>query len=393
MHVAELTIIQARVRLKFPVSHASFSRTSNDTLLVRCRLSTGEVGWGEGLPRPYVTGETFEAAWDLLHAADLNSLKQHCGNLQDVVHMLDGFHLPQVPGQRDCYGHAARCAVELAVLDACCRAVQRPLRDVVHCVEGAQAIAGEQKQVRYSGVIPSTTLFRAGALAAAYRCAGFRDCKVKVGATGIDDDRLLRKVRRWTGQGMDLRVDANESWSAENVSERIERLLPHNISSVEQPVPHAEVNCLENVRRQVAVPIMLDESLCSLQDGRRAIEEGLADLFNLRLSKCGGFIPSVRLALLAAQAGLGCQLGCQVGETGILTAAGRHFATGISDLLHIEGSFDGFLVWDRLTREDLTLGWGGWAKALDGSGLGVTIAEKAVRQVSERQRVIFSQRV
>ena len=74
------------------------------------------------------------------------------------------------------------------------------------------------------------------------------------------------------------------------------------------------------------MPIMLDESLCGMVDAEEAIAGGLCDLFNIRLSKCGGFIPSLRLVQVARRHGLGCQLGCQVGETAILSAAGRHFA-------------------------------------------------------------------
>ena len=45
----------------------------------------------------------------------------------------------------------------------------------------------------------------------------------------------------------------------------------------------------------MATPIMLDESLTSEHDARRAIDSGTCDLFNIRLSKCGGFLSSLRL--------------------------------------------------------------------------------------------------
>ena len=127
---------------------------------------------------------------------------------------------------------------------------------------------------------------------------------------------------------------------------------------------------------------MLDESLCSLVDARRAIEFGLCDLFNIRISKCGGFLNSLKLAALARQAGLGYQLGCQVGETGILSAAGRHFASSVSDIRYVEGSYDQFLVRERLTVENLTFGRKGLAPAITRPGLGVTIDERALARVT-----------
>ena len=118
---------------------------------------------------------------------------------------------------------------------------------------------------------------------------------------------------------------------------------------------------------------------------RRAVGAGTCDLYNLRLSKCGGFIPTLRLAQFAVQHGLGFQLGCQVGETGILSAAGRHFATSVKGIRNLEGSFDRHLVWDPLTTSDLTFGRGGWAPALVGCGLGATFDPARLDAVTVRR--------
>jgi muconate cycloisomerase len=134
---------------------------------------------------------------------------------------------------------------------------------------------------------------------------------------------------------------------------------------------------------------MLDESLCGAVDAERAVAGGWCDLFNLRLSKCGGFIPSLRLAQLAKKAGLGYQLGCQVGETGILSAAGRHFATSVGGIRYTEGSYDRHLVWEDLTEEDLTFARDGTAPMLVGSGLGVTVEEGHVDWVTVRKETIL----
>ena len=142
---------------------------------------------------------------------------------------------------------------------------------------------------------------------------------------------------------------------------------------MEQPSPHADLAGLAEVRQQVHTPLMLDESLCGMVDAERAVALGACDLFNLRLSKCGGFIPSLRLAQFAQAHGLGCQLGCQVGETAVLSAAGRHFAACVGGLRYLEGSYDRHLVREALGTRDLTFGRGGRAAALPGPGLGVTL--------------------
>jgi L-Ala-D/L-Glu epimerase len=225
--------------------------------------------------------------------------------------------------------------------------------------------------------------------AGALRVYRFRQIKVKVGIAGQDDARRLKSIRYWAGGRMDLRVDANEAWSPADVVPRIRALEPFRISAVEQPVPHADVDVLAEVRRQVAVPIMLDESLCGPVDAGRAAERGTCDLFNVRLSKCGGFIPSLRLVQFAFRHRLGCQLGCQVGETALLSAAGRHFAASVGGLRYLEGSYDRHLVREALGTRDVTFGWGGWARALPGPGLGVTVDPRALERILVRKEAIL----
>ena len=115
----------------------------------------------------------------------------------------------------------------------------------------------------------------------------------------------------------------------------------------------------------------------------------MCDLFNLRLSKCGGFIPSLRLAQLARRHGLGYQLGCQVGETALLSAAGRQFACSVAGLRYLEGSYDRHLVREALGTEDITFRWGGWAPALPGPGLGVTLDPRALERVTIRKEPLL----
>jgi muconate cycloisomerase len=218
------------------------------------------------------------------------------------------------------------------------------------------------------------------------RLFGFAHCKVKVGMPSVDDTPRLRRIRWWLGQRMDVRLDANEGWQASEVVAKLEPLLSCRISSVEQPVPHEEVESLREVRRRLAVPVMLDESLTSLVDGERAIQGETCDLFNIRLSKCGGFLNCLRLAAQAHEAGLGYQLGCHPGETGILSAAGRHFASSVRDIRYCEGSYDRFLLRENLINENITFGYGGRAPALTGPGLGVSVNRTALARMTLREQ-------
>lgn len=388
MKVKELTASHVRIPLRKAIRHASHSRTETDNVLVRCVLEDGSEGFGEGVPREYVTGESIDSALDLLARSQLPEQLEPCTTFADAARLAERLRLAAVPGDdRDCQGNAARCAVELALLDAYGRHFGQPLSAVTELL--APEVCSPRPWVRYSGAIMSARGFKARLAAWLMRLYRFRQVKVKVGMAGHDDAERLRIIRGRLGRRVDIRVDANEAWTPAEVVERIRALLPYAISSVEQPVRHEDVDVLAEVRKQVNVPLMLDESLCSLVDARRAVERGTCDLFNLRLSKCGGFIPSLRLAQFAHEHDLGYQLGCQVGETAVLSAAGRHFASSVGGIRYVEGSYDRHLVREALATRDISFRWGGWARALPGPGLGITLDEAALQRVTVRKVVLL----
>jgi muconate cycloisomerase len=385
VRIVELTAAHLRIPLRRRIRHASHTRYSTENLLVRCVLEDGTVGHGEGVPRDYVTGETVETALDLLGRADLRSQLEPCRDFAQAAALAERLRLPPVPGDdRDCQGNAARCALELAVLDAYGRRFGAPLSEVVRLL--APDLYAPRPWVRYSGAFTTARGFKARIYGWLFRLYGFRQVKVKVGIEGYDDLPRLRAIRQSVGRRMDLRVDANEAWGPGEVVERIRDLAPFRVTAVEQPVPHADVGVLADVRPKVGVPLMLDESLCSLRDAERAIADGTCDLFNIRLSKCGGLIPSLRLAQLARKHRLAYQLGCQVGETAVLSAAGRHFAASVGDIRYLEGSYDRHLVLEALATRDITFRRGGWAPALTAPGLGVDLDPEAVRRVTVWER-------
>src|SRR5262249_47727639 len=155
------------------------------------------------------------------------------------------------------------------------------------------------------------------------------------------------------GSSVDLRVDANGAWNLEQATYLCRELAAFGISAVEQPLCPEDVAEMKELKKRSPIPLMLDESLCTLSDARRAIEGDLCDLFNIRLSKCGVFLNSLKIARLAREKGFGYQLGCLVGETGILSAAGRQFAAADAGLRYLEGSYDRFLLRDNVVRKDI----------------------------------------
>src|SRR5262249_28959229 len=152
MHVAALEARHVRIPLKRKVTHASHVRTDTDNLVVRCVLSDGSVGFGEGVPRDYVTGETIDFSLDLLKRSELASQLSPCTDFVQAVQLAERLKPAGVPDdERMIQGTAARCAVELAVLDAFGRPLGEPLMNVTKLV--APELYQPREWVQYSGVI------------------------------------------------------------------------------------------------------------------------------------------------------------------------------------------------------------------------------------------------
>src|SRR5262249_54298153 len=154
MRVVELTALQVRLPLRKPVRHASYTRSSTDNILVRCVLEDGTEGFGEGVPREYVTGESIDSDFELLRRSDLAAQLEPCRDFALAVAVAERLRLASIAGdERGCQGNAARCAVELAILDASGRYFGEPLGRVVPLM--ANDLYEPLSWVRYSGAITS----------------------------------------------------------------------------------------------------------------------------------------------------------------------------------------------------------------------------------------------
>ena len=392
MTLRSLELFHVAVPLRKAIKHASHERTTSDNLIVRAALSDGAVGFGEGVPREYVTGETIQTAFDTLKRFDAAQAIGSPKNFEEAVNRLKNLTLPEIEQDtRGMFGNAARCALELALLDAFGRSFGRSVADAVRILgEGEEILNDRSSPVRYSGAITAESVQKERVSAWKMKIYGFHQVKIKVGVTGQNDFERLKRLRAILGRNMDIRIDANEAWKIEELVDRVLPLLPFRPSALEQPVPHEEIDEIAPLRAKLGVPIMLDESLCGLPDARRAIERKTADIFNVRLSKCGGIVPSLAMIGLAKRAGLDVQLGCHPGETGLLSAAGRHVACQLKNLRYLEGSYDRHVLAENLTVEDPTFRYGGRAKPIEGHGLGVSVNRKALDAMTvAREEVDF----
>ncbi len=376
MIIKKMDIWRLNCKFRYPFKHKLATHADSDNLVVGLATDQGVRGFGEGIPRDFVTGESLEASLTVLReilgpavlrlpAMSPATLLSSLGLLQE-----QGAATPS-PG--------AFCALETALLDAAGLTFGRPLGDFF----GPRVAA----RLTYSAVLPLSAGPQLTKFLELVKTQGLTEVKLKVGED--NDLDTLSQARSMLGEDVDLRVDANGAWTAAEAILRIREMAPFRLSAVEQPVAKEDFEGLRQVQDAVDLPIMADESVCTLEDAQRLIDLRACRMFNLRLSKMGGFVNAWRIKEAAAAAGLRCQLGCQVGETSILAAAGRHFALTNGPLAYLEGSFAPYLLTRDPVAEPVAFGRGGAGLPLPGFGLGIRVLEDMLDDMAVARITLF----
>lgn len=154
--------------------------------------------------------------------------------------------------------------------------------------------------------------------------------KVKVGMPG--DVEVVRRLRRETRAV--FRVDANGAWKPEEAIEKSRELAALGVEFIEQPLAREALEAMEEVRAKSALPVIADENAVRPED-----VPGLAGRFdgiNVKLVKCGGIRPALRMIHLARTFGLRIMIGCMI-ESSVSISAGAQIGA-LVDYLDLDGS-------------------------------------------------------
>ncbi len=245
------------------------------------------IGLGEAAPDVAVTGETQASDIAALQAARDVLIGKDPFDFVNILRELEAL-LPQAP--------AARAAVDMALYDLMGKALGLPVY---------QLLGGKMREavIAYP-VIPLDTPQIMAATASQY-AAGAKTLKLKIGTTIAEDVARLAAIRAAIGDQIKLRVDVNQGWGDANTAiAAIQALREFDLEYVEQPVRDTDIDGMAEVCRAVDVPIMADESLHSPADARQIIARQAADMFNIKLMKCGGILRALEILSLAEAAGI-----------------------------------------------------------------------------------------
>ncbi|MBQ0138675.1 MAG: dipeptide epimerase [Kurthia sp.] len=310
MKIKEIEIFAIKLPLVDPfiISYATYDAIKS--IIVKMTTDDGIVGYGESVPDEHITGETWESTFQVLK----NDLAPAVIGLDprefEKIHEVMNHVVKPAP--------AAKAAIDIACFDIAGKSMNVPVY---------QLLGG-----RYHEKFPITHVLSIGepekmAEEAAKKIEqGYTSFKMKVGTQVNDDVARIKAVRERVGTNIAIRVDVNQGWG--NASTTLKALRQMNnldIDWLEQPVIDDDIDGLVEIKSKSDIALMIDEGLRNARDMREVIAKRAADKANIKLMKCGGIYPAMKLAVMAEMAGIECQIGSMV-ESSVGSAAGFHVA-------------------------------------------------------------------
>lgn len=140
--------------------------------------------------------------------------------------------------------------------------------------------------------------------------AGFKVLKLKIGGINFDDEvNLIADVRRlFSVTDLEIRLDANGSFTPEEALKKLDRLAAFDIHSIEQPVKAGQPEIMADICRHSPVAVALDEELIGTRtcaEAKALVEKIRPHYLILKPSLCGGFACADDYIALAGELGIG----------------------------------------------------------------------------------------
>jgi L-Ala-D/L-Glu epimerase len=346
MQLRELTMEKLEIPFRESFQHASAQRLAGSSVIVKARTVKGSSGLGEGCPRPYVSGESIESSlvfferWkgEFVRLDTLGALQYW---IQEHSRDIDA-------------NPAAFCALEGAILDVLAQDAGLP------SLESLLGLPPLQGEFFYTAVLGVKNTERFRNLLQQYLQMGMRDFKVKIFGELPLDRANIDCYRELATPGLNLRLDANNSWREAEQAITYIHDLDFDFNAVEEPLQPRDYVGLGHVHKELHLPIILDESFLTLDDFDALGSDFKPWVINLRISKMGGILRSLEISARARSLGIPLIIGAQVGETSILTRAALSVANTCRDLLRAqEGAYGTRLLHHDLVSPCLMFGPGG----------------------------------
>jgi L-alanine-DL-glutamate epimerase-like enolase superfamily enzyme len=353
MRIARVDLEVLDVPLARPYAIAFHATDAVQMARVRIVAENGLEGHGSATPAEEVTGETFTACVaamavrESLVGRDTDELPRL---LEEIAAATRG-------------APAARAAIDMALHDLWAKMKGKPLVEI---------LGRAQRSLETSITIGIKPLDETLGEAQEYLARGFKALKVKIGESFDADVERLVRLRESVGASIAIRADANVGYPPETIERFFTAAARARVEFLEQPAPREHDAQLrrqpQSIRRRLAADESLHDEADALELARAPQPYGI---WNIKLMKCGGIAPALRIARIAHANGIELMWGC-MDESVIGIAAALHaaYACAATRTLDLDGSFD-------LARDPACGGFAlsqGRLDTLDAPGLGAELS-------------------
>lgn len=326
-----------RPRNTFRTARSEKTRQANVFLRV---LDEGVVGYGECAPQQFYN-ETAEDVVALLNNLAPHLIARTAGSVEEIEQLWEECWPLLQPSR------AAQCAFDIALWDLVGRKRQLTVSQLAN-----RCRPKELETFATLGIVEPAKLN-----ARLEELADFTMIKLKLG-TSMDDE-VFTAVRNSTTAR--LSIDANCGWGGRNIAAESELLASQRVLFIEQPLPPEEDIRMKFITLASALPLIADESCTTLEDIPR-----LKNLFsgvNVKLTKCGGITPALKMVKLARRQKQVTMVGCFLESScGIAAAAVVAQQADYADLdgawLLTEDPFEGTRMVNGFLQVSLSSGLG-----------------------------------
>jgi L-alanine-DL-glutamate epimerase-like enolase superfamily enzyme len=283
-------------RLDYPLvgEFKFFAGGARPTVLVRLTDENGRQGWGQSVPVETWTYETVESVETTLERYLAGAvLGADPSDPEDVHRRMERAIRPSFSvGQP-----LAKAAVDLACHDLWGK---RAGKGVAELLGGARV-----REVQLSWTVQSPTLGGAEQLLAQGRALGYSSFNVKIGPpqTPQYDRELVELVRGFAPDGFHW-ADANTGYDLDTATAMARVLADAGFRALESPLPPNRIRDYQRLRRQGALPILMDEGIVSPVETAEFIALGMMDGVAMKVARCGGLWHASRIAAQLAESGL-----------------------------------------------------------------------------------------
>jgi len=217
------------------------------------------------------------------------------------------------------------------------------------------------------------------------RAAGYRNFNIKLGPpqTPEYDLELARRVHAFAPGGFHW-GDANTSYTLETALAMAPKLADIGLKALESPLPPAAIRGYQTLRRQKALPILMDEGIVAPAETAEFIALGMLDGIAMKVARCGGLWNASRIITLLQENGLAV-FASGLTDPELSLAASVHLFAWAGLALPAALNGPQYLA-GRGTTDPAFRAEGDVVRVPEGPGLGITLgaaAERALNVVAQ----------